>query len=648
MRSILTLALFLFISVNTFAQFKDINMGIVPLEEVKMTSFPDDPEAEAVVLYDKGFANFFTSRQGGLDLHFTRKVRIKILKKTGLERANIQIALYQDRGTREEIKDIQAFSHTFKENDGLVVKKLSPAKIFTEQIDEKYSLIKFAIPGVEENSVIEYEYTKVSPFIDLPDWEFQSTIPVVYSEYMVHVTPFYSFQYIFQGRNRFDEYESHTDNRNRSFGGIPYKTVVYRMAMKDLEAFRDESYITSIEDYLVKIDWQLSKITRTDGTSIEYLSSWPKIISSLDKHDNFGKFIKAGSRQAKGIYKSDLNVDGMSQLQAAQAIEKYVKENFSWNGYTGKYAQTDLKDFMKTRSGWSSDINLFLIGMYRAAGIEAYPVILSTRDHGKVKMKYPFASFFNTVAVMLIIDGNRYLSEGTESNLRFGKLPPRYLNEVGLVIDPGKEEWINLNMNVPSIKVTQLRSTIDPDAVLLNTDFTFQMTDYDAVSYRINPDLMKERLNKSYDLQTEVKHMNTNSNTKPVIYTFSASAPLDFFEGKYYITPFLGEAITSNPIRGSKRDYPIDFLYSYTREYASEFSIPEGYKVSSIPEDLSFTNEVMDFNYSAVKGDTKVIVRASYTLKKAVYSPQEFNRLRHFLGQAADKFKEQIEVEKAQ
>jgi len=644
MRIPLLLVVLLRVSTALNAQFQEIKLGIVPLEQVKSTSYAKDPDTEAYVIHHEGIGKF-RAEHDGLNVVFSEKKRIKILTKAGLEWANVEIPFYQEPGSKEEVINITAYSHTFTEGQGHVVQQLSPSNIFTEKINGNWSQIKFAIPSVSVGSVIEYEYTKVSPFIDLPDWNFQSSIPVVYSGYQVNITPFYTFQYILQGAEKFDEYESFKASGSRSYGGVVYNDMVYKMAMRDLEAFEDESYITSVSDYITKIDWQLSQINTISGSKIKYLTTWPELIQSLNSHDSFGKYMKAVQKKAKNLLKSELNVAGMPPIQAAATIERYVKENFKWNRYHSKYAQQTGKEVFESHVGHSSDINLLLTGLYRAAGLEAYPVILSTRGHGKIKTQYPFASFFNTVASMLVIDGQRYLTDGTEPNLKFGKLPPQYLNGLALTIKKGEEEWLNISSTAPSARSTQMKTEIDMDDLIFNTHFTVQLTDYDAVRYRRNKELFDEQISKDYELQGEVTAINMDSYKRPLIFDYAVQIPLNFFENKFYITPFFGEAITTNPFTTTKRDYPIDFGYSYSREFISEFAIPEGFRVAEVPESTNFTNPVMDFEYTVAHNEQKVILKGVYTLKKAVYSPKEFKRVRYFFGEIAKQFKKQVVLE---
>ena len=647
MKKLLYLLLFLSFSFVVFAQTPEIQLGNVPMEDVKMTSYAKDPEAEAVVLYNKAIADFVSDGDGGFNVKFIEKKRIKILNKEGLGRADIAIRVYNERGRREKITELKAYSHTITD-EGYTVKQLTPDKVFEEDQGEYWKIVKFAIPNVNETSVIEYEYTKISPLLTLPDWEFQSDIPVIHSEYTIHAIPFYEFVYILQGANRFDYQSTEQDYNKRYYSGAEYYALVYTVAMQNQPAFRDESFITSKEDYITKIDWQLSKVKPMGRPEITYMTSWPEMVERFQKDEDFGKYIKASERAANQILKSELNLNGMSEVQKAQMIERYVKDNFQWNGGHAKFAQQKSKDFTKSRQGWSSDINLFLTSMYRAAGLEAYPIVLSTRDHGKIKDDYPFISFFNTVAAMVKADGRLFLTDGTEPLLKFGKLPPRYLNEKGLVIKKGDVDWVDLNITSPSLIAHQLRSKLNTATGKLSTEFMIQLTDYDAVSFRRNTDRINSQLNQGYELQDDIQVLNADSYKKPLMFLFNADIGVDQYGDTFFITPFLGEAVMVNPFKQKSRNYPIDFIYQRSRQYSSQFEIPEGYTLASKPEDLTISNPIMDMNYQIIEGDGRVTITANYKLKKAVYSSNEYVQLRNFYGQMVDKFNEQLEIKKTE
>ena len=80
------LAIFLFIA-KVSSQTSPITFGAVSRADLQTELYPAEKGAEAVVLCDYATAKLNDEFQ----IEFTRHVRIKIFKSTGLDQANIQI-----------------------------------------------------------------------------------------------------------------------------------------------------------------------------------------------------------------------------------------------------------------------------------------------------------------------------------------------------------------------------------------------------------------------------------------------------------------------------------------------------------------------------------------------------------------------------
>lgn len=633
------------------AQREKIKFGAVSLSDLQSDDFEKYEDAEAVVLFDGGVANFI-EEEGRFIIVFERTRRIKILTKSGLDFSNINIPYYQqDMRNTELIYDIKAMSHTLV--NGVDQKnELNKSDIYDEKINSNWHQKKFAIPGVKEGSVIEYSYILKSPFMfNLPDWEFQSKIPTQYSEYEVHVVPFYEYTYLAQGIKKFDYSNSHVGIGSRRFATIDFKEMVYEFAMKDTPAFTDVQYITSINDYIIKMDWQLAKIIRPNGSKEEIITTWAQMVESMLKSDNFGKFIKSSSKSVEKMIKDDQRLQEISKLEnfeKAKELTRYVKENYRWNRMRGKYASKNVKEFLNETTGSTAELNLFLIGMLRAFDIEAYPVILSTRDHGKIKIDYPFESFFNTLAILVEVDQQLYLTEATEKELEFGKLPAEYLNEKGLIIDNEKQGWVDLNITLPSLESEDMKLTLNPSTLKLEGEFVKTLTDYDALRYIRNKNLIQTELNNSYNLIGDIQYPETNSPSTPYTLKYEASYPVSTFEGKIYFHPFLNKAPTINPLKAEDRTYPVDFTYSQKKQFNTIIEIPDGYSFSVIPESVQFSNSLIDFSFETLLDPSKqkMIAISTYVLKKAVYDPKEYKQLKSYLAQITEAYNKQITVEK--
>src|SRR6187402_1739647 len=75
--------------------------------------------------------------------------------------------------------------------------KLNKNQVFTEKVNDYFSLIKFALPAVKAGSIIEYTYTSVmKSYSGLDNWIFQSDIPTLKSLYHLTVIPTAEFTYV--------------------------------------------------------------------------------------------------------------------------------------------------------------------------------------------------------------------------------------------------------------------------------------------------------------------------------------------------------------------------------------------------------------------------------------------------------------------
>src|SRR5688572_19269424 len=104
MQSFYKLVLLLFLLTTfltqTVAQEKSghtfMKLGNISIDALKMTQYEQDTSANAVVLYDAGKSYFTMHQSQGLVLNFDRHVKIKILKKSGYDRADISVPLYRN------------------------------------------------------------------------------------------------------------------------------------------------------------------------------------------------------------------------------------------------------------------------------------------------------------------------------------------------------------------------------------------------------------------------------------------------------------------------------------------------------------------------------------------------------------------------
>lgn len=621
--------------------------GKVSKEELMLKHYDKDTSAEAVIIYNIGRSYFIPNSSYNFELYFEKTMKVKIFTKAGIKWAENQILYYGDERGGEEIINLKGNTYNL-ENNEIKTTALNPKTTYDEKCGSNTRIKKFAIPDIKEGSVFEVTYRIKSPyFIHFRTWEFQQNIPVIYSEYTTKMIPFYEYIALLQGADKYDDFKSYEDNTiHTSF--TTYTDKVYVFVMKDLPAFKDESYITSKDDYIIKLDFQLAKIIHSNGQEEEFLSTWPKLIDKMIDNEYFGLYMNESKEKCKKIIET-MKISSCTPIEKMKAIDHYIKLNYSWNGEKSKFCNQNVNEFLLKKTGNCTEINLFLAGMLNAAGINANPVLLSTRDNGKINLKYPLLQFFNYVVILARIDSTSYLLDATEPFCNFNELPKRCFNDMALIIQKKNDpEWVQFKSNVVSKQEYDfyLKTSDNKDSIYKNCRFI--TTGYDAIENRrrfsSSYDQLRENLLSQHSTSTDSLHAeHLNQVNQPFEITFQENIPLESMEDKMIIAPFCHQAWAENPLKMPDRNYPVDIVYRQAEIFQSTIAIPQGYQIFSKPEELELNNNLVKIVYKTVVKNTGFIkVIAFYELKKDIYEVADYKELRDYFSKIAVKFNENI------
>ena len=646
MRNLLFLVIFQagFLSFLSAQAFNN-DFGKVGREDVELTSYSPDKSADAVVISDIG-SSYFQEANNRFDLIYERTTRLKIFKESGKNWANIEIPYYRQGETYEEVYDIEACTYNF-ENGLFKRTNLDLSSHHDEKLNEYWYLKKFAMPNVKEGSIVEYRYKVRSQYLfNLRDWEFQWKIPVIYSKYVTKMTPFYEYTWLLQGAGKFYSQKSYIDQGlETQFGSIKYHDMIYEYVMKDVPAFNDEEYIASENDYLIKINFQLSKTHDYYGVSQNVMTTWPELVKNLIKDDDFSGY----SRKAESLATKIFDLKSLTLLPAQQrfdSIMNYVKTNYKWNNMNGKMTSKTPKTFMKDKFGNDADINLFAIGLLNAAGIKTFPVIISTRKNGKIKYDYPFSHFFNYVVILAEIDTKKVLADASVALILNNRIPEKCINDKGLIIQKDKIEWVGLQSLVPSL--TQKAFKITLTGTTQNAEIQNRSTEYNAFDLRNNfgtntHDIKKHLLEKGYSVVDSSIVVKNQTNIKePYTLNYSIIDQPEKVNDKIYVSPFLHEIITDNPLKQVSRTYPIDMTYPQKSSYFTELNIPEGYKVDFVPDNDKIKNDQFELEYTTIVAENKINVSFVYYFKNPIYNPEDYTKIKYYFNEIINKGNEKI------
>ena len=641
------LLIMIFIGFQSSLKSQNFNndYGKIGVADQEFNSYAKDKNAEAVVISDAG-TSYFDRTSDYFELIYERTTRLKVLKEAGIKWASIEIPYYREGEIFEDVYDIEACTYNF-ENGYWSRTSLDIKNCQEEKVNEYWNLKKFAMPNVKEGSIIEYRYKVRSQFFfNMRDWEFQWKIPVISSKYVTKMIPFFQYTWLLQGAAKFDSQKSYEDpGFERQFGYTKFHDMIYEYAMKDIPAFKDEEFIASADNYIIKLNFQLSKIFDYQGGSFNVLTTWPDLVKDLIKHEDFGGYL----RKAEGLASKLFDLNSLSVLPEQQKFDtilNYVKSNYKWNGINGKYASKSPKAFMKDRLGNDADINLFTVGLLNAVGVKSYPVILSTRNNGKIKYDYPFSHFFNYVVITTEIDGKIILADATATLSPNNRIPQKCVNDKGLVIRKDRLDWVGLR--TPYLSTSKKIIALDLSDTVQHATVKSYFTEYFALDnrtdYGINTRLIKKNLlDKGYALvDSSIVVKNQTDIKEPYILNFSVTGNPEKVNDKIYVSPFLHEVISENPLKQPTRNYPVDMIYPKKMSFFSEISIPQGYKVDFIPLNDKIKNDQFEMDYLTSVTDSKIDIYLIYYFKIPVYDASEYAKLKYYYNEIINKGSEKI------
>jgi hypothetical protein len=669
MKTIALISLLLFCIVfTTTAQKPPFKLGKIELSELSVNKCPIDSGADAYIIGDYGRVTFNYSETFGFQTIFERHFRIKILKKSAFDWADITIPLYYSGTNKEEATNIKG--NTFNlENGKIVVSELGKAAIFKEEVSEHNRRTKFTLPNVKEGSVIEVFYKITSDFYTIWDWNFQQTIPVLISQYQVEIPEYFNYKTFQNGYEKINtEYNSGSGNiswteKERSEGTvthtsfssnrIDYQVNISKYSSENMPAFHDEPYMKSRVNYLTSMEFELKSIKWPNSLLKDYSSDWNHIATELLDNDNFGALIKQGG--TKDI--SDKFAGIIQQESKAKAIYEYVQKNLKWNGSNRLYASKNIRSIIDDKSGNSTDINLLLINLLKKAGLKAYPVVLSTRNNGIIIMEYPVLQKLNYTIACVEIDGKRILLDATDKYCPFGFLPDKCINDKGRIIDENIKENIDLTTSQK-----YLLTIITTLKVNENGDLAGQWSEirkgYCAYKTRNKLSSLKNEAEYFEDIQKENQGLTINNSVienkdslekdLKITMDVTISGKAENTGDLMIINPMLFEQLEENPFKFETRKFPVDYSYGYSDTYIFKIDIPAGYNLESLPKatNLSMPDNMAKFTFNCESKNGYIQVMRKFTINQPIILPESYESLREFYTQMVSKEGESIVLKK--
>jgi hypothetical protein len=654
------LGLFMFATlIKVAGQNKDNPIQNYKYGKVELAEFDTkvkgiDSAADAIKLFDVGRGSFDISPVSNQFVYnFTRHVRFKVVNKNAYDLANFEVTLYNSAvgSGKEDLTSVRGATYNLVNGKVEVSKMTSDAK-FSSRVDKNHLEKKFTLPNVKEGSIIEYTYTTVSDFLfTLDDWYFQGRYPAKYSELTLIVPEYYIYKPLVSGY--LEILQTRPEQINQTNMQVT-KTSYY---LKDVPAIKDESFITTLDDYVAKISFEMMATHFPQSGYKDFSSTWPKLMNELMDEEKFGRFINRANYE-KGLV-SGIVKEEKDSVAKMDLIFNYVKKAIKWDGRHTMYtSENSQKAVLDKKSGNSADINLSLLGMLRLAGLNCAPVLLSTRENG-YHPGYPMLSKFNNVVVEVQAGGKTFLLDATDEDNLEGLISYQDLSHQGLRVNVGQKtaEWISLENN-------KLSSTNIGYTLVLGMDNKLSGNMYYSSDYYEG--LLRRKKYKNSATEAEFlknykankpgldivsyKIDNLNAPDQALAETMNVTIEdnVEDAGNLVYFTPMLYERTKENPFNLEDRKFPVDFAYPFQELFNSVVEFPEKYVLDKLPKSEAFAlpNNDGAFSIRYIVEGNKVAIRSKISINKPVFSAEEYFTLKEFYKNIVRKQAEQIVFKK--
>ncbi len=652
------LCLFLFLT-SCFLNAQDkIKFGEIPQEDLSMTSYDKDPEAAAVVLYEARSTYYNFVSTGQLIVYHKYHVRIKILTDEGLDYADRSVAYYLGR-TRQDNEVLSGLSgNTFNLENGKVVKtQLSKNHIFEEKVSDNVMRTKFMFQAVKPGSIIEYRYEIQSPmYTYLPDVVFQRSIPVKYSKYELTIPEYFKFSKETKGSEPIN-YKEEDENQTFIIGSEKINCSSQNMVFEtvNLPGLKDENFVWSLSDYMARVTFELNGIVIPGSVYKQFSNSWNTVDEELLSYNSFGKQFnhKLFKNELPTLFKPEMN-----EKAKVKAIYNMVRSKVKWNDKSTLWAN-DPKDALKKGIGTSGEINALLICALREAGYDAYPIVMSQRDQGRMPITHATIDNLNYFVVACVVENNPVYMDAASKFGDLDVLPTECMSNFTRSIRPNNlSDWVDLSginsaSNRHSISVIM---EFNSDGVLSGSvaenvggaaRYAFRK-DYDE--YKDQNEYIEKRQSEDRIQITDLKieGMSNDEDRTSLSFKYTKNEVV-LGDDHIYFNPILVPVHSENPFKAEERKLPVEFSYPILTTINAVVKIPEGYAVEELPKPqrLSLNDDEVSFMYRIQEdGNGSIVVGLKYNLKKILYMQTEYEHLRDFYTHLVNANTSQIVLKK--
>jgi len=615
----------------------------IPPEELAMKDNPASPGSHAMILYRE----VFTDDTEAYERHY---VRIKIFTEEGKRHADVEIPYFKELISPKDIK-----ARTIRPDGSVVNFEGKPfEKTVIKGRGIKFLAKTFTLPDVQVGSIIEYKYR------------------LVWDQYGLYSSRWILNDNLFTRRARFGlkpfrgQFALRWVHVNVPAGKMARqeKDGVIRLELENIPAFQNEEYMPPENELKSRVDFYY---TRSDETNPQKF--WKEQGKKLNEQvQNF-----VGHRKGVEQAVAQIVAPGDSpetKLRKLYARAQQVRNLSIERAKTEKEQKREklkeaenVEDLLKRGYGDGEQITWLFLAFARAAGFEAWPVVVSRRNEYFFNPNNLDPRQLNDEVVLVRLDGKDLFLDPGSASCPFGLLPWSETGVTGLRLD--KEGGTFVTTTLPSSSASRIERSATlqlGDSYALEGTLSLTYTGLEALrrrrEARDEDDAGRRKL-----LEDEVKRWLPVGSTielksspdwagaeQPVHAEFSIRMPnWANSVGRRILMPVsLLAGSHERRFEHASRLYPVYFDFPFQTVDEVTLQLPLGFQVGSLPEPQNRETPFGRYQLSCQAQGGTLRFHRTLTSEGLLFPLQYYSGLRAFFENVRTGDEQQVVLQSAQ
>lgn len=594
---------------------------------------------------------------GALILHCDENIEITS-QNTLISDARYVVKIINDRG-KEEFSEVQTeYDSTFEKIELVYARIIKPSGevvyVGQKHIRDVSKYLNFPLysnvrvhiisfPEITEGAVLDYKIKVYrNRLVNKKDfataYSLQSMEPIIFCKFSISMPKArkLNMRLINQEYNKSgaELKPKITENQDKKIYSWEFKNIpqiIPEQQMPSASEINPEMLVSTFDswDQIYQWWWNLAKDKINVDSSIK--NKVAELITGL----------KTDKEKARAIYNF-----------CAKDI-RYVAVEYGQAGHEPHRAE----EIFRNKYGDCKDQAILLVSMLKEAGLNAYPVLISTKDNNNMIEDFPSILFNHAIAVVKL--GEEYIFlDPTASTCSFQDLPTPDQDRRVLVFQEDSHKIIKTPLLPANNNLVQeelkIKANIDGSIEAKKKSSTFGYYDQGRRYWllytppQLIEETLKERIQEvSIGAQLENYTVeNAEDLNKPTVidYNFKGS---DYFivAGDIFILPQLS-AMNTALVAKEERRYPLDFEALDRQEKKIEVKLPEGFRVRFLPAAFEKDSPWMRIKIAYSFDKNTLYYSEVKELKKTAVSLSEYQDFKKFIEEAAKFYKQRIVLEK--